>query len=76
MSSAPTVASGSHKKPATSRPSCKTTRPIDSGAGTLATNVPKAAASSDHTSTSTSPAPGSVGSTRTNPGFGKSVGKA
>jgi len=68
MSSLPSSAAGSHRKPLTRAPSSSYTVPITMGAGTSATNEPNASVVSDHTSSSMPPPvwPG----VRTRPGFG------
>ena len=76
ISSAPSSAIGSHTNPATHEPSPNCTRPIASGADTPSTNEPKDSTGIVHTSTSIAEPLGSLGSTRTSPGFGGSVAKA
>ena len=74
ISRAPSIATGSTTNPFTPRPSASRIVPIPSGGGIAATNLPKAAADSAHSSSLIefhAPA-----STRSMPGFGGVVSSA
>ena len=71
MSSAPSTAAASQRKPCTRLPSSSAIVPIDSGEGIAATNAPNAGVGISHTSTSiAAPSPFAL---RTRPGLGGTV---